>query len=112
MRNRFLKLGMLVLVLAFGIAVAGCGGSSSPASGGLDPRLFGEWVYQEDPAVTIYFHSNGTFSFFWYDDLDFVGQWSTSGNRITIISPDGTDNKIFSISGGILDLGGDIFARP
>ena len=44
MANKKMWLGMLALVLAFGLTLAGCDTGNGDNGGGLDPRLVGTWV--------------------------------------------------------------------
>jgi hypothetical protein len=101
-KNFWLRGGILVMMLVFGMAVIGCNDGSNDNGGGRDNRLvleaFYAWV-DDNPQGNrdgLIFKADGTVLFISDNDhiahgiedgiwgIDFPGTWSTSGNNLTI----------------------------
>jgi len=79
MANKKLWLGMLVLVLAFGMAVVSCGDDSS--GGGTDSALNGIWDGEDGDVMTL---GDGNFEISG-GGYRVKGTYTTSGNSIAMI---------------------------
>ena len=100
MTNKKFCLGMLVMVLVFGMMVIGCGGD-------LNSSLFGTWVYDTagfgDYVIT--FNQDGTFS--WESDGEVrSGRWSGSGSNITITENGYSQGIFIGIHGNSITIDG------
>jgi len=110
-----LWLGMMVIALAFGMMVTGCGGGSSGAgSGNGVVDLVGIWRYEGQDVATLILNGNGTFRIYQDDDV-LVGMWNATDSffSISFFYEDASVQRgaIFSISGNTLTLdwgGGEI----
>jgi len=80
MANRKNWLGVLVIVLVFGMMVVGCGDGSGS---GTDPALNGTWVIEGEQG---YKFNNGKFEVFSSDAGKAMGKgtYTTSDNKITM----------------------------
>jgi len=97
MANKKILLGMLVLVLLFGMTVVGCGGGS----------IIGTWVSDENPRREISFskgRDKGTGVYMYYDDGSPGPRfdYSIKGNTLTIIPMRG--DYTYSVKGNKLTL--------
>jgi hypothetical protein len=86
MAKKNLWLGMLVMVLAFGMAVVGCDPDDS-TDAETDPALNGTWVYEDEDGIELKFN-NGNFEFSADDGTIALiaqkGTYTASGNNITL----------------------------
>ncbi|GBU29271.1 hypothetical protein R84B8_02835 [Treponema sp. R8-4-B8] len=82
MANRKNWLGILVIVLVFGMTVFGC----EDDSGGTDPALNGTWVMDNMPtgSTAEYTFNNGNYEAQMNGTPQGKGTYTTSGNKITI----------------------------
>ena len=92
-------LGMLVMALAFGMAVVGCENGTTSSAG-----IVGTWDSNDGGlSSTLIFNGNGTFRIYssasgWND-----GTWSASGGFLTVNSPAVMPGShSYSISGNTL----------
>jgi len=79
MANRKNWLGILVIVLVFGMTVVGCGDGSG---GGTDPALNGTWSSTNEDGVELTFN-NGNYESKANGTLMGKGTYTTSGNKMT-----------------------------
>ena len=102
MKRNVFWLGMLAMVLAFGMTVVGCPGGDDDT--GTDP-FAGTWVWAENGQKII--AEDGSWN--WYDDQNNVvasGTYTTSGNNVTLSSPSSpSENNInATISGNTVSI--------
>jgi len=96
MKKNICCLGMLVMVLTFGMTVAGCTGNNT------DSKLNGTWDIGDGGVIKF---KNGEFENLIDGSPWSRGIYTTNGNTITIISDSfGPETSIYSISGNTLTL--------
>jgi len=82
MANRKNWLGVLVIVLVFGMTVVGCDDGSG---GETDPALNGTWVGNDEYGSSIELHcNNGSFEQIFNNRPYTKGTYTTSGDKVTI----------------------------
>jgi amino acid transporter len=112
MVNRKNWLGILVIVLVFGITVVGCYDDSTDNGGDrTDPitTLNGTWVSGDDEEnkITITFN-NGNFEYKINSSSQCKGTYTTSGNNITLTCTQGTITFQYYIGiGNVLTMIGE-----
>jgi uncharacterized protein (UPF0333 family) len=99
MTKKFIWLGMLAVVLVFGMMVASCGEDDDP--------LVGTWT---DGAGTITLNSDGTLSAT-MSGMTVPGTWSVNGNILTITVMGQVESDTYIINGNTLIWGGESFTR-
>jgi len=81
MANRKNWLGILVIVLVFGMTLVGC----DDGSGGTDPALNGTWVNNDEYGNIRELNcNNGSFEQIYNNKPYAKGTYTTSGNNVTI----------------------------
>jgi hypothetical protein len=78
MANKRFWLGMLVMVLVFGMTVVGCDDGSTNGGGGTDSALNGTWVDDEEGMELKLNNGN------WEASGFMKGTYTTSGSNMTI----------------------------
>jgi len=106
MTNKKYLLGMLAMVLVFGVAFLGCDNPTNGGNSGTGTGIFGTWDSNDGGlSSTLIFNSNGTFQIYssvsgWND-----GVWSASGGFLTVNSPGVmSGSHSHSISGNTLTI--------
>ncbi|MDR0444113.1 MAG: hypothetical protein LBH44_11985 [Treponema sp.] len=108
MANKKSWLGMLVMVLVFGMMIVGCDDDNP----NLDSALFGTWEHADGRVIT--FNRDGTFTFLNVEDnMSASGTWSTS-NGIVYINYSGMEGVApfsYTFINGDLVLGGATYVK-
>jgi len=98
MAKKIFGLGTLVAILAFGMAVTGCGNDDTNVS-----PLDGRWVYYDDPSQ-VWVFSSGILRMYEEGSLVENIPFSTSGNNITLTMEGIPILGTFTVAGSILTI--------
>ena len=101
MKRNVFWLGMLAMVLTFGMTACGGDDGGGNSGGGTDP-FAGTWVSADDDHKII--AADGSWN--WYDDQNNVvasGTYTTSGNNVTLSMPS-VNNINATISGNTISI--------
>jgi len=75
MANKIILLGMLVMVLVFGMTVVGCGGGN----------ITGTWYFPDlPPEISTMKFENGTLQFLYEGIVIDTGTYTIKGNKVTM----------------------------
>jgi hypothetical protein len=105
MKKGFLCLGILVLVLVFGMTVVGCKDDSDS----FDSGLFGTWRGSpyEEGWIEYTFSPNGAYSMTDSDGDGIKGNWSAKDGILTITVGGESESFPYTFRDGALYLGGN-----
>jgi hypothetical protein len=111
MVNKRTWLGILVIMLVFGMTVIAC---NNDTENERDSRLVLEsgYAWVDDSEAGVIFKSDGTFQAigkigsFW--EIDFTGKWSTSGNKSLTFN---SDTSPYTVIGNTLTWDGVIWTK-
>jgi hypothetical protein len=108
MANKNFWLGILVMVLVFGMTVVGCDNGSTDDDGYSLNGTTWVWLVPPDKAFTLVF-SVGSFTFTIFDSNTSAviqapssGTYTISGNIVTMVMDDGDHTEQYRISGNTL----------
>jgi len=109
MKKGNLGLGILVMVLIFGMTVVGCDDGST--DNGVDPALNGTWVGSVEGVEGGYTFNNGSIEISINGTPATKGTYTTSGNKITVKQTQlygtnyGLEPKWYPIETGLIEAG-------
>ena len=80
MVNKRFWLGILVVVMVFGMTIVGCDDGST---GGTDHALIGTWINDNDSKFEVTWKNNGSYEEYYDGIANVKGIYSISGNDLT-----------------------------